>query len=163
MRDQQDISIAYLKGDATQPIGEGKKIIAHICNNEGRWGRGFVMALSKRWSKPENEYRKWSSSKDEDFELGSVQFVTVEDEIMVANMISQAGIGIRNGRPPIRYDALATCLDRVAMRAKLDGASVHAPRIGCGLAGGRWDEIEKIIQDKLIKEGIGVFIYDLPS
>ena len=35
------------------------------------------------------------------------------------------------------------------------------PRIGCGLAGGNWIEIEKIINDTLIKENINVWVYDL--
>ncbi len=44
------IQINYVKGDATAPIGIGNKIIVHICNDIGRWGKGFVMALSKKWS-----------------------------------------------------------------------------------------------------------------
>lgn len=50
--------IIYLKGDATNPQTEGNKIIAHICNDLGGWGKGFVLAISRRWKKPENEYRK---------------------------------------------------------------------------------------------------------
>jgi hypothetical protein len=33
------------------------------------------------------------------------------------------------------------------------------PRIGCGLAGGQWSEIEKIIQDVC---SVDVYVYDLP-
>lgn len=111
---QSPDKITYLVGDAMSPTGEGKKIIAHICNDckPGRWGAGFVLALSRRWVKPESEYRKWASSNDEDFELGSVQFVQVESDIVVANMIAQRGISFRNG-PPIRHDALSVCLGRV--------------------------------------------------
>ncbi len=35
-------AIVYLKGDATQPKTEGNKIIAHICNDIGGWGKGFA-------------------------------------------------------------------------------------------------------------------------
>lgn len=38
-------------------------------------------------------------------------------------------------------------------------ASVHMPRIGCGLAGGKWNEIEKIIEKTLIKNKIKVYDY----
>ena len=41
--------IRYVTGDATRPEGEGPKIIVHICNDIGAWGRGFVLALSKRF------------------------------------------------------------------------------------------------------------------
>ena len=27
--------IIYLKGDATEPIGEGHKVITHVCNDVG--------------------------------------------------------------------------------------------------------------------------------
>ena len=39
-------------------------------------------------------------------------------------------------------------------------ASVHMPRIGCGLAGGKWEEIEPIITDELTSQGIEVSVYD---
>lgn len=43
-------SIAYRVGDATQPVGDGPKILVHVCNDIGAWGRGFVVALSRRWA-----------------------------------------------------------------------------------------------------------------
>ncbi len=51
--------IKYIKGDATSPQAKGTKIIAHICNDLGGWGKGFVLAISKRWKEPESSYRKW--------------------------------------------------------------------------------------------------------
>ncbi len=41
-------AIRYIKGDATQPQAGGNKVIAHVCNDLGGWGKGFVMAISKR-------------------------------------------------------------------------------------------------------------------
>ena len=54
------MSLNFIIGDATQPVGEGTKIIVHVCNDIGGWGRGFVVALSKRWPEPERRYRAWS-------------------------------------------------------------------------------------------------------
>jgi len=66
--------INYIKGDATVPQAKGTKIIAHICNNLGGWGKGFVLAVSKRWPEPEQEYRKWHRNRaNNDFELGNIQ------------------------------------------------------------------------------------------
>ncbi len=40
-----DVSqITYLTGDATQPQSAGPKLIVHVCNDIGGWGRGFVVA-----------------------------------------------------------------------------------------------------------------------
>ena len=52
-------TIRYLKGDATCPQAKGVKIICHVCNDIGGWGKGFVLALSRRWEQPESEYRAW--------------------------------------------------------------------------------------------------------
>src|SRR5262245_8320884 len=37
-------AITYVKGDATSPQADGNKIIAHVCNDVGKWGKGFVLA-----------------------------------------------------------------------------------------------------------------------
>jgi len=53
--------ISYIKGDATKPekINNENRVIAHISNNKGGWGRGFVLSLSSRWPEPERRYREW--------------------------------------------------------------------------------------------------------
>lgn len=153
-------TITYLVGDATKPIGDGNKVICHICNDIGAWGAGFVLAVSKRWKKPKEEYRNWYKSKT-NFVLGNNQYVKVEDDIVIANMIGQRGIrNPFNGVPPIRYDAVEKCLEKLAIACEKKNATVHMPRIGCGLAGGTWDEIEKIINRTLIAHNVNVFVYD---
>ncbi|GAA4206372.1 hypothetical protein GCM10022220_20020 [Actinocatenispora rupis] len=37
---------------------------------------------------------------------------------------------------------------------------MHLPRIGCGLAGGRWDRIEPLVAAELTDRGIPVTVYD---
>jgi O-acetyl-ADP-ribose deacetylase (regulator of RNase III) len=120
----------------------------------GAWGAGFVLALSARWSEPENMYRNLS-----DRSLGNVQVVEVEDDILVANMIAQHSVyPDRNGLPPIRYSAVRKCLAAVNKLAEEIGATLHMPRIGSGLAGGRWEDIEKIIEEVVT---VNVTVYDL--
>ncbi len=153
--------IVYIKGDATCPQAKGVKIICHICNDIGGWGKGFVLAISKRWNEPQAMYRAWcASGKEGGFALGAVQFVQVEPYIWVANMIGQRGIKKGSSGPPIRYEAVALCLTQVAVNARALGASVHMPRIGCGLAGGSWTVIEPLIQQHLIGAGVAVTVYD---
>lgn len=153
--------LQYIQGDATAPSGEGHKIIVHICNDLGKWGKGFVLAISQRWKQPELEYKAAFSSSNQP-SLGDVQFIEVGDFITVANMIAQHGIRRRNGSslPPIRYDAVQQGLETVAVYAKQFNASIHLPRIGCGLAGGKWEKIEPIINDTLCQAGLSVTVYD---
>lgn len=153
--------ITYRPGDATDPAGDGPKVVAHVCNDAGGWGRGFVLAVSRRWPEPEAAYRSWHAGRAGRFGLGATQFVEVGPDLWVANMVAQAGFSRGPGRPAIRYPALASCLAHVAGWATANNASVHMPRIGCGLAGGRWDEVEPIVARSLA--GISVTVYDLPQ
>src|SRR5688572_21938843 len=153
--------ITYLKGDATCPQAKGVKVICHVCNDIGGWGKGFVLAISRRWPEPEAEYRSWyAAGKDGGFGLGEVRFVQVEPYVWVANMVAQRGIKTGSSGPPIRYEAVAACLAKVADKAVELAASVHMPRIGCGLAGGEWSRIEPLIEEHLCARGVSVTVYD---
>lgn len=148
--------INYTKGDATNPqrIGNEFVVLMHIVNNKHGWGAGFVLALSKKWKLPEKSYREW---RDETFSLGNTQFVSVGDNIIVANMIAQDGFG----GVAVKYDHLRTCLKQVCEYAKKINATVHAPKIGSGLGGGCWEIISKIIEEELSEKGVPVTIYEL--
>lgn len=149
--------IHVLKGDATAPQAKGPKVIAHICNDLGGWGKGFVLAVSKRWEEPEVAYRDWHRN-GEDFGLGAIQMIQVKPDTYVINMVAQAGYKTGSKGPPIRYEALRACLIKVGDAAKALSASVHMPRIGTGLAGGKWERVEPIINATL--PDVAVYVYD---
>lgn len=97
--------IHYLRGDATSPQAKGPKVIAHICNDRGGWGKGFVLAVSRRWPEPEAAYRRWHRERAaNDFGLGATQLVRVAPDIWVANMIGQHGLRSGRGIPVTVYD-----------------------------------------------------------
>ncbi|MYS94380.1 MULTISPECIES: macro domain-containing protein [Streptomyces] len=153
--------IRYVRGDATVPSVKGVKVIAHVCNDIGGWGKGFVLAISRRWPEPEAAYRAWHRGRAaNDFGLGAAQFVQVEPYVWVANMIGQRGTRTGSKGVPVRYEAIDTALEAMAERAGELGASVHMPRIGCGLAGGKWSRVEPLIEERLIRRGIPVTVYD---
>jgi len=129
-------------------------------NDIGGWGKGFVLALSRRWKEPESSFRAWHKSKT-GFQLGEVQFVKVENDLWVANLIGQHKIKKgENGNPPIRYEAIQDGIKKVNLKAKELNASVHMPRIGCGLAGGKWEMIEPILINELAIDDIEIIVYD---
>ncbi len=158
------MEINYVIGDATQPISENPVVICHIVNNLGKWGKGFVMALSRRYPQPEREYRRWYRGETGiPWGLGQVQFVEINPRLWVANMIAQHGIGSdQNGQPPIRYAVLSSSLAKVADFALSHQAEVHLPRIGTGLAGGKWEQIAPLLEQNLTQRGIVVTVYDQP-
>lgn len=160
--------ITYVHGDATAPQGGDPKIIAHICNDAGAWGAGFVLAISARWPEPRLRYMAWAVEKDKQLPLGRVQYVDVGGGIHVANMVAQRGWGASD-QPRVDYEALDAALRDVFYSAGLlqsmsntRQVSVHMPRIGCGLGGGSWDQVEPIIIKNLCQRGIPVTVYDWP-
>jgi hypothetical protein len=62
----------------------------------------------------------------------------------------------------IRCDALAQCLSKLAGQID-EGTIIHMPRIGCGLAGGNWDQIEPLLEEHLAMAGFDVRVHDLPA
>ncbi len=155
------VPLRIIRGDATSPQAKGPKIVAHICNDRGGWGKGFVLAVSRRWPQPEHDYRDWYRHRAaNDFALGAVRLIGVQPELWVANMIGQHGTRTGSSGPPIRYPAVEQCLHILGDQALARGASVHMPRIGCGLAGGSWDRIEPLIQTGLCARGVQVTVYD---
>lgn len=152
--------IRYVEGDATDPRGGGQRIIVHVCNDVGEWGKGFVLAVTRRWKEPEEAYRA-AFRKLPHPSLGDVEFVRVSDSITVANLVGQRDlVPDEDGAAPVRYEAIRAGMLKVAERALAESASIHMPRIGCGLAGGSWERIEPILTETLAGHGIEVTVYD---
>jgi hypothetical protein len=160
-------------GDATNPQrqGTGPIVVAHVVNDVGAWGGGFVLALNGRWPDLREGYRAWFNGDLIEgevghlvapaFELGQVQFLEAEPGIIVANMLAQHDTRPdAQGRPPLRARALYECLERVQVFCAELGASVHCPMFGSGLAGGKWPEIEGYIRELLVAKGIDVTVYE---
>jgi O-acetyl-ADP-ribose deacetylase (regulator of RNase III) len=165
-------ALTYVKGDATQPQGDGAKYIVHCCNDLGLWGAGFVLALSKRWRAPQACYQDWAEGKSDiypPFMLGQVQLVQVMRDITVVNMIGQHGVSTASHPDyvPVRYDAIGcallntwAALWRDAEQGRPGPFSVHCPRFGAGLAGGDWSQIEPLLIKELVDKNIPVTVYD---
>jgi O-acetyl-ADP-ribose deacetylase (regulator of RNase III) len=146
--------IFYVKGDATKP-SLTPAIIVHVVNNLGAWGAGFVLALSNRFGEgPKKQYQKWVR-KGENI-LGEVLFVEAAEGISIANLGAQEGLG-RGAGIPLRYNALDKCLEILYKKAAMENATVHMPRIGCGLAGGTWDKVEPLILKHM---SVDTYVYD---
>lgn len=166
------IEIQYTDGSAMHPqMHDGWNIVVHVCNNQGGWGAGFVLAVSARCPAAEHVYREWARQRIHAlatgrFKLGEYQIVPVPEtanRLFVCNLIGQVAPGrYINGHPPVRYNAIKTGLRHLAQRlAKASKpAHVHMPRIGAGLAGGDWDVISEIIQRELCDQGIPVTVYN---
>jgi hypothetical protein len=162
------MSIKYVEGDLFAAVDAAKQagrtiIIPHVCNDVGVWGAGFVIPLGRKYPNTRESYLKWYKEKthgDKPFALGHVQFVKVEENplVVVANMIAQHRVG---GLRPLRYNALAHCMDEVASFSA--NSDIYAPLLGAGLAGGNWNFIRDLIEDCWLSRNLTVTVYYLPG
>lgn len=156
--------IKYVEGDLFQGINMMDRpiVIAHVVNNKGGFGAGFVVPLGRRFPKAKESYLQWAKDKswnDVPFLLGKTQIVEVEHSIYVANLTAQT----LGGHRPLFYNHLARCMDTVAEFATEVKAQVACPLFGAGLAGGNWNFVEKLIEDCWLKAGIPVTVFYLPQ
>lgn len=153
-------TLKYVEGDATLPMAGGHRILVHICNDVGAFGAGFAKAVAEKWPAVRNDYKLWYRSQN-DFKQGSIQPINVKSDLMVVNMIAQEGLISKDNPTPVNHESVKQCLNKVMLLAKSNGSSVHMPRIGTGLGGSSWNQIEPIIIESLVNKGINVTVYDL--
>lgn len=162
-RQSEVARLTILKGDATEPRGAGKRIIAHVVNDKAAlWGAGFGLAMRKKWPAVQERFREWATNNPSTFRLGNVFSSDIDVGTTALQMICQHGYG-PSQKSRVRYSALQTCLEKLAQEALRTGASVHMPRIGTGQGGGSWGLVRQLIDEMLCAHGLSVIVYDLPG
>lgn len=156
--------IHYLVGDATKPVSHHPnevRYIMHCCNDKDAWGAGFVVALNRVSKEPKRAYHQMRKK------LGNISLAQVNDNTYVFNIVGQQGYG-RKKKQYVKYNALRKGFSSIAkeltelQQSTKNTLSVHAPRLGAGLAGGEWAVIEQMIKEEIVEQGFDVYIYDLP-
>ncbi len=167
------MNVTIIKGDVTNPTGDGNKIIVHCVNDLNVMGSGVAKALYEKWPQVKEQYHKWGAKLSPitpPFRLGNIQFVLVGNQTAVCNLIGQKGMGGEDidGEfiPAVRYEAIREGLLRVrkAIRKscidKGNTASLHLPMLGSALAGGSWEYIYwEIIRDVFYELDVECTIY----
>jgi len=155
-------NLEYRLGDLFANLpAEGNVFIPHVCNDVYVMGSGFVVPLKRRWPVVGQMYLT------DQPKLGQVQFVQVHKDdygkIVVANMVAQRAVVAPNNLKPIKYLALAKCMDEVGELVRLEGGEIHCPLFGAGLAGGNWDFIEELICELWACRDLKVVVHQLPG
>jgi len=126
--------------------------IVHGCNAQGVMNSGVAKQIRERY--PENYlvYKVSITQKKLNFEspLGHIIKYRIGD-LMIINAITQDRYG-RDGKQYVNYDAVRDCfrkINEVVLKTDDLPKIVNFPLIGCGLGGGDWDIISKIIDDEL--------------
>lgn len=152
-------NLTFRKGNAAEPLPN--VCIAHICNDIGVWGGGFVIAVTKNVGElpcavyKEKIARIRARKKSP---LGDLQLVAIPDVVngYVANMVAQRGVVYPGDK--IDYEALRKCILELGKFCKEHALTVHMPRIGCGLAGSDWQKISPYVE--LLSNYCPVVVFD---
>lgn len=154
-----------VEGDLIKLAQKGEfDVVAHGCNCFCTMGAGIAPQMAKAFGADkfplEEEKFKGSINK-----LGMISYKFVDraepfKKLAVVNAYSQYGLG--NNHPggsdqPLDYDALALCFKKINHRFK--GKHIGLPQIGCGLAGGKWSIVRKLIQAHLYDMDVTVVNY----
>lgn len=161
--EERDGFLRYVVGDATRLAfaGRSRKYLVHVVNCAGKWGAGFSGAVSRRWPFAEKTYRRYRG----EYRMGDIQKISVGGRTTVVNLFGQLDVRTPGTPKPISYGAVRRGLDALGKLILKHGgtATVHMPRIGCGLAGGEWEEVQRIVEDELVARRVRVYVYSLPG
>jgi O-acetyl-ADP-ribose deacetylase (regulator of RNase III) len=135
-----------------------KGIIVQQVNCQGVMGCGIALAIRQKWPEVYTAYKK--KVKDAQAKittqelLGDVQLVNVGKNLYVANIFAQYGYG--RDKRYTDYESFIVCLVQLLVQrsGNCPELDIYFPyKIGCGNAGGNWNDIKWIIKN-LIPDAI---------
>ncbi len=137
-----------IKGDIFQ---NKKGIIVHGCNVSGGFGSGVAGQIAKLYPEARKAYMeilgRASLDKPHTYLLGDIQVVRIQDDFWIVNAFTQEKYG---GEPGVKYAsaiAIAEAMEKTAVFAAGMKLDVHTPKIGCGLGGLDWIEVEPMMRN----------------
>lgn len=148
--------IKIVKGDL---LNAREAAICHQVNCQNMMGSGVAKAIYTKWPEVKSEYHKFCAGKRPRDLLGNAQIVFLHDfptgNKVVINIFGQLNCG-HDKICYTRYDALADAFDKLNTLAA--GKTLAFPYgFGCGLAGGDWKEVERLMLEHL--NNVDVTIY----
>lgn len=169
MKKMDNGTLRTVEGDATTPQKTAPNeivFIPHCCNNLGKWGKGFVLALNQKWEKPQQVYRNFCEKNKSFPILGKVCYAKIDNHLVIANMIGQDGTVSKDNPKPVKYKALANAMAEVVGYIEMikkqtsNPVVIHCPKFGSKLAGGNFEFILELINEIWIESGIDVVVYE---
>ena len=161
--------IRIVKGDL---LDAKEDVIAHQVNCRGVMGAGVAKQIREKWPYVYHRYREccYAHAIDPKALLGYCQFVhldgkTANRNLIVSNLFGQVEYG--RGKSFTDEEGFRRALNSMSFMLKNRSHNFKEPlatiampyKIGCGLAGGNWDNIYKIIEEELTD--FDVTLYEL--
>jgi O-acetyl-ADP-ribose deacetylase (regulator of RNase III) len=139
-----------IKGDLIRLALKGEfDVIVHGCNCFNTMGAGIARQVASKLPEAtiidnytlRGDAKKLGHFTAAEIERGKIKFIVV-------NAYTQ--YGCNSNKINVDYDAIRSCFKLI--KEKYSGKRIGYPLIGCGLAGGSWDIVSKIIDEELESE-----------
>jgi O-acetyl-ADP-ribose deacetylase (regulator of RNase III) len=142
-----------IKGDLIELAKAGQfDVIAHGCNCHNTMGAGIAKQIKKEFN---GAYVIDQYTKKGDYnKLGNFTKV-YQNNVWIYNCYTQYNFGTE--KVQLDYESLILCLRKI--NKENYRKTIGLPKIGCGLAGGDWNIVKKIIENEL--KDMDVTIVDL--
>ena len=149
--------IEIIKGDLLCARGAA---ICHQVNCQNIMGAGVAKAIYTKWPEVKSAYHQFCEGKKPRDLLGKIQIVEL-DEFPAANKVVINIFGqLKYGHDKIcytRYDALETAFDELNRIAAFKPIAFPYG-FGCGLAGGDWQRVEKLMLEHLYNVDVKIYM-----
>ena len=132
--------IKEVRGDL---LAYDAKVRCHQVNCKGVMGAGLAKQVKEKYPEAYEQYKAMCDQFGSSL-LGHPQFVICHDGTVMANLFAQDGHGTDAVQTVM--GALDDCLSQVANFCfRIDAKPAFPKLMGCGLAGGNWDDVSKLI------------------
>ncbi len=156
-----------VEGDLIAQALQGEfDVIAHGCNCLSTMSAGIAVAMAETFGCDMYPMEQEGPNMNK---LGCAEFGEVEVEgdnmLYVFNLYTQHYFKSKTkGQVLLDYEALTLCLRKMNDGCKTDHDTpklhIGLPLIGCGLAGGDWERVKKIIQQELVDCTVTIVKYN---
>jgi len=142
-------------------LDSNAEYIIHQVNCKGAMNSGIAKAIREKWPDVFSKYKNYVDKYNNDV-LGAVLPVKVGENQKVLNLFGQGNYGY-DGIRYTSYDAIDTCLEKVAKKCEEKGIkSIALPyHMSCDRGGANWNIIMEMIKQHFEDLDITIEIWKL--
>jgi len=135
-------------------------IICHQVNCQGVMGSGIALQIKNKYPQVYSDYMKFFKEYGKDDLLNRT--VTSYDDnsnVFIMSMFSQYKYG--RDKRHTDYESMRKCFEFIKEQSDDCGMSISIPyKIGCGLAGGDWEIVYKIIEEVFVGNEVVIYRFE---
>lgn len=148
----------YIKEVQGDLLTSSAKVRCHQVNCRGVMGAGLAKQVKEKYPEAFEQYKALCDQFGSSL-LGHTQFVVCHDGTIIANLFAQDEYG--SDKVQTNMGALDDCMAQVAAFCFRVGVQPAFPKLlGCGLAGGNWEDVLNLIQQGFGFKGAGCIIVE---